>query len=498
MIIRLDEIISASQAAFADNIALVDRSGSVTYRELDKKISLTSHSLMQNGLKKGERVGLISKNSVDFVSTYFAVVRAGGVAVPFNHTLDAGEMAVQAKDCAISAMYAGLGSEEKAKAVANNVKTVRFTFDRSTDNSAGDIKMPIIGEDDLCSIIYTSGTIDRPLGVMLSNKNIISNSLSVVKYLGLKNTDSIVCVLPFFYIYGLSVLFSYLLAGGKVIIDNRFMYPTTVLDSLDGHKATGFAGVSSHYSILLNKTNIRKRGLPYLRHFLQAGDGMNVKTTLEILKLFPGKRLYIMYGQTEASPRLTYLDPAMALRKPASVGKAIPGVNIKILSDAGHPCKEGEEGQIVARGDSIMLGYWERPDETAKTVKDGWLYTGDIAFKDKDGDIFITGRLKSFIKTGAHKVNPLEIEHLAMEDKRVLEAAAIGIPDDILGEKIRLFISPASEGILIPGDIMDLCKKHLPAFKVPCDIVILGALPRNSYGKVDKKILAGLQPEKNQ
>jgi len=190
---------------------------------------------------------------------------------------------------------------QKALGLLKNVDTVRFIL-KSDMAEAGIGRGPCVKGTDLSSIIYTSGTTGDPLGVLLSHRNILSNSRSIVKYSGISGRDSVCCVLPFYYIYGLSLLFSHFMVGGTVVIENGFMYPNTVLDTIEKLQTTGFAGVSSHYAMLLGLSGLRTRRLPSLRYFMQAGDSMPPRTTRELIRLFPKKRLYLMYGLTEASP----------------------------------------------------------------------------------------------------------------------------------------------------------------------------------------------------
>ena len=491
MISCLHQLVSNAAKETPNNIAIIEAgkpAGFVTYRRLDEKIQFLSSQLLQKGLNKGERVGILSRNSIMFAALYFAICRAGGVAVPFNHTLDSRDIIKEANNCALSAIYAGKGFKKKAKDIIEKVKSIRFIVEDSADNiKVG--KFPSVSEDDLTSIIYTSGTTRNPLGVMLSHRNLISNNKSIVQYARITDSDRICCVLPFYYIYGLSLLFSHFLARGTIIIDNQFMYPNVVLDTIDKYKATGFAGVSSHYAILLYKSDFKKRRLPSLRYFMQAGDKMSPNITKELINTFPDKKLYIMYGQTEASPRLTYLDPCLIKKKPNSIGKAIPGVEVKVVNKRTGECKAGEAGEIIARGDNITSGYWNDDKETVKIIKNGWLYTGDIAFKDTNGDLFIVGRKKNFIKVGANRINPIEIEDLMVKDERIMEAAVIGIPDAILGEKIKLFVT------LIPGrkmaeeEIIKFCKARMPSYKLPSEVTSLKIMPKNSFGKIDKEKL---------
>ena len=277
-----------------------------------------------------------------------------------------------------------------------------------------------------------------------------------------------------------------------MILDNRFIYPNLVLDTIEKFKATGFAGVPSHYAMLLNASDISDRKLQSLKYFLQAGDRMPEEVTGRILTLFPRKKIYLMYGQTEASPRLTYLDPKFAGRKPGSVGKAISGVKVKVVNGTGRTCRAREEGEIIAKGDNVMLGYWRNKRETAKVIKNGWLHTGDTGFTDEDGDLYITGRKRNFIKVGGHRVNPREIEDLVKRHINVTEAAVVDIPDGILGRKIKLFVASAHDNKLSVKDILRICMANLPIYKVPSKIVILKSIPTNNIGKIDRDALRAM------
>ncbi len=484
-------------------IALIDRSRSITYSELDKEIKDAAARLINNGMKKSERVGMISRNSIGFVSMFFAISHAGCVPVPLNYSLKPLEIAKQADDCSVSALYFGKGMDATAKEVRKEVRSVRFVIGDTGGESiiaSGSEANPRykrgspknnLKPSDLAAIMYTSGTIASPLGVMLSHRNLISNGSSVIKYLRLTPSDKVCCVLPLNYIYGLSILLSHLMAGSTVIFDNKFAYPNLILDAIDKFKATTFAGVSSHYALLLNSSDIISRRLPSLKRFLQAGDRMPEAITEKLLGLFPRKKLYLMYGQTEASPRLTYLDPKLALKKPASVGKAIPGVEVKVLSKKGKECRAGEEGEITASGPNVMLGYWGSKTRTKGAIKDAWLYTGDAGYKDADGDLFITGRKKDFVKIGGNRVSLRDIEDTVRRHAGVAEAVAIDVNDNVLGRRIKLFVVPARGVKISERDLIKFCKSRMPYYKSPVKIVILKSLPINSLGKVDKKVLEG-------
>jgi long-chain acyl-CoA synthetase len=491
MISCLYHLVSNAASRWPDKTAIIEAGNlpqKISYKRLDEKTGILASHIVANGLKKLERVGILSRNSIGFAAAYFAVLRAGGVAVPLNHTLEPSELSGQARDCALAAIYSQGQFRDKAVDIASRARSVRFVFGDEVTRS-GFVNCKTTKPDDPASIIYTSGTTRIPLGVILTNRNLISNSASIVRYAAISNKDSICCVLPFYYIYGLSLLLTHFLAGGTVIIENRFLYPDTVLDTIDSFGATGFAGVSSHYAILLDRSGLAKRRLPILRYFMQAGDRMPPSITKRLISLFPRKKIYLMYGQTEASPRLTYLEPALARNKPDSVGKAIPGVKIKVVDKNGRECGTGKKGEIIAKGSNITSGYWKNRCETAKVLKGGWLYTGDLAYKDADDDLFIVGRKKNFIKTGGQKVDLGEIERAALSDNRVAEAAAVDVPDPVLGSRVNLYVAPAPRKKLKSDQVMRLYRQRLARYKIPSKVVVLKELPKNSYGKIDKESL---------
>jgi len=491
MIPSLYQIVSKAARAYPDKPAVIEPGKSITYKEFDEKIDSMAGHILAMGFKKGERAGILAKNSADSLAAYLAVTKAGGVSVWLNHTLSLSETVRQAKDCSLAFIYAGKGFEAKSGSIMADARSIRFVMDEAQARASLTAKrFPKIKSEGLASVVYTAGTTRRALGVMLSHKNLISNAAAVVKYARLKPSDSVVCVLPLYHIYGLSVAISHLLAGGTVMIDNRFMYPNLILDTIEKYRATGFAGVSSHYAMLLYMSDMPKRKLPSLRYLMQAGDRMPENITKRLVSLFPGKKLYLMYGQTEASPRIAYLDPGSARKKPGSIGRAIPGVTIKVVNESGRECREGKAGEIAVKGDNVMIGYWKNRRETRKVLKKGWLYTGDIAFKDKEGDLFIAGRRKGFVKIGGNKVNPAEIENVVLGIEGVMEAAAIGAKDPVLGERLKLFVTLVPGAKITSAEIKKICRSELPTYKVPQEVAILKDIPKNSFGKIAREELS--------
>jgi acyl-CoA synthetase (AMP-forming)/AMP-acid ligase II len=342
---------------------------------------------------------------------------------------------------------------------------------------------------ELAAIFYTSGSTGEPKGVMLSHRNLISNTLSTVEYLRLTDDDSVLVILPFYYIYGNSLLLTHVACGGHVVIDNRFMYPELVLDSLEQSKATGFSGVPSTFMMALSKSSIAKRKLADLRYITQAGGAMAPDVTRRLWEACPNQEIWIMYGQTEAAPRVTYLPPERLREKLGSIGIAVPGVTVKITDENGKDLPQGETGEIAVGGPNVMLGYWNQPEATAEILRDGWLITGDLAYMDKDGFIFVVGRKREIIKAAGHRVSAKEIEERILAHEAVAEAAVFGVPDDILGEAIQAVVVLRSGCTADEKLIQGWCQKSLPPYKVPRGITFTESLPKYQSGKVNKLLV---------
>lgn len=500
MLSLVNEILQNAASLDPEKIAIV-LAGSCpekyTYQQMLDKAADVKTFLKNRELPKNSRIGLLSRPSHEYVAWIFGICWAGAIAVPFDHNATDNKIKELAEIAGISALFFASDLEDKAKKILGNLplKTISLKGLPEQDPTikAKEQERARILPDDPAMIIFTSGSTGDPLGVTLSHRNIVSNNSSIAAYTHLTKASSICSVLNFHHIFGLSLVFSHFIAAATVVIDNRFLYPNLVLDTIEDFQVSSFAGVSSHYAILFNISDIRSRQLPNLQSFLQAGDSMPPCLTRELLKIFPDKKLYLMYGQTEASPRLSYLDPELAAVKPGSVGKAIPGVEISILDQKGNECPPEQEGIVVARGANITNGYWNNPTETNKILKGGWLYTRDIGKKDKDGDLYILGREKNLIKSGGKLISPTEIEHIALEFPGISESAAIGVEDNILGRKILLFIVPSLGTKDFSSDnLIKFLRERLPAYKIPAEIVLTATLPKTTSAKIDRKKLSTL------
>jgi len=485
-------------------LQFVDRDYS--YGELQDAAADVSRYLTTVGGQKGDRVILVGDNSFFWVAVYLGVLRAGLVCVPLptslsirdlSYVLELTESRIAFLQTAFAIRNASRFAHFQAvitdhEVSSDQVSVKSFAAMRSRVRS-GVAPVPATDLQDLAALMFTSGSTGRPRGVMVSHGNIIANTTSIIQYLNLTEKDRIMTVLPFHYCFGTSLLHSHLKVGGSLVVDMRFMYTEQILQRMLYTQCTGFAGVPSHFQILLRTSSLRKKQFPHLRYVQQAGGHLAPAFIRELQASLPGTKIFIMYGQTEAAARLSYLPPELLDTKPGSIGKGIPGVTLRVLNDSGDEVRPGEVGEIVAEGENVTLGYWHAPEETAASFRNGTLFTGDLATVDKDGFIYVVDRAKEFLKCGGKRISCRQVEDRLLEFDGLLEAAVVGVPDDVLGEAVKAFVvprRPVHEGL--EARLYRFCKEHMPPALIPKDIVMLEALPKNSAGKVMKSDLRTL------
>jgi acyl-CoA synthetase (AMP-forming)/AMP-acid ligase II len=325
---------------------------------------------------------------------------------------------------------------------------------------------------------------------MLSHENLSSNTRGIVEYLALTPHDRTVCVLPFYYSYGNSLLHTHLYAGASLILVNSLMYPVKVLEAIQEHAATGFSGVPSTFGLLLARTRLEDHDLSCLRYLTQAGGAMPPAAIDRILQAVPGARFFAMYGQTEATARLSYLPPEMLSSKRGSVGIPVPGVELRIRDAGGNELPPGQVGEVWARGPNVMLGYWKAESLTREVLVDGWLRTGDLGYRDEDGYLYLQGRSGDMIKTGAHRVSPGEIEEVIAELEGIAEVGVVGVDDELMGQVIRAVVVARAGADIDARTVQRHCHRNLPQYKIPKEVLFADALPRTASGKIRRFALA--------
>jgi len=498
-----------AQAA-PEQLACIHENENVTYGELERQANRVARILFKQGVCRGDRVGLLIDNSSAYLATYYGILKCGGVTVAMYTTTTAKTLSFMLNDCDVCVLLTQskqMSLLEELREQLPKLRAVVLLDDSRTGSPASPewpwqiissteitqqpdtpLHLPII-DLNLASIIYTSGSTGDPRGAMLSHLNIVANTRSIVSYLGLTAQDRIMVVLPFPYVYGKSLLNTHIAAGASVLIDNRFLFPNVVLKTMQEKAATGFAGVPSTYAILLGKSVVRKMEFSALRYLTQAGGAMAPALVREVMEVFAGKKLFVMYGATEASARLSYLPPEDLPRKIGSIGKPIPNVELCLIKEDGAEAGPDEVGEIVARGANIMQGYWNQPDETKAVLTTHGFHTGDLGRKDDEGFFYVVGRKRDMIKSAGNRVSAKEIEEIILEHPNILETAVIGVPDQFIGEAIRAYVVPKN-GVPIPAEeLIAYCKERLPEYKVPRTVVIRESLPKNASGKIMKEEL---------
>ena len=522
--VLVHEFLSRSAERLPEKVAVICREERWTYRALDLASDRAAAFFRSRGVRKGGRVAIFLDNSVETVISLYGALKAGGVFVVIDGSAKAKKLGRILRDAgpavlvthtdkaSVVSQAAGCPEQSFSTVWAGDASGIPEEWRQSSLSWQAAIHgggYPGQGEPlpekeransidtDLAALIYTSGSSGEPKAVMVSHLNMVSAARSVIGYLGNRPDDIIMNVLPLSFGYGLYQVLMAVMFGGTVILERSFLFPVTVLERMERERATAFPLVPTMAALLVKLSNLDRFDLRSLRYLTSAAAALRVEHVRKLQSLFPGVRLFSMYGLTECK-RVSYLAPEELDRRPASVGKAIPNSEVLVLNDAGQECAPGEVGELVVRGPHVACGYWNAPDLTARTFRPGslpgerLLYSGDLFRRDEDGFLYYVGRKSEIIKIKGNRVAPAELESVLSEMNGVLESAVIGVPDDLLGQAIVAFVAAA--GVLQERDVRQFCAARVQPFMVPRNVLFLAALPRSANGKVDKKKLASMAP----
>ena len=494
-----------------DTPAIASRTVRLTYGELAGRVRALADDLSRHGVGPRDRVLLALPNTAAAVVAGLAINTIGATSVDVSRDWDPEVLGdIVARTAARHLVVAGRDAATWTRALAGRRVDHAWVMQRAPrPGSAGDVLGGIAvtpldegGTPDTAGVLappapamhpepdwpalvlYTSGSTGRPHGVVQTFRNIDANSRSIVEYLGLTSEDRALLTLPLHYCYGRSVLQTHLLVGGSVVLEDRMAFPRVVIETLAVERCTGFAGVPLTFEILRRQVDVSSIALPHLRYVTQAGGAMAPDTIAWARDAFAPALLFVMYGQTEATARLSYLPPEHGTEKNGSIGIPIPGVELRVVDEAGREQPPGVVGELLARGANVTPGYLDDPAETAEILRDGWLWTGDLAERDADGFLFHRGRAKEILKVGGRRISPMEIEQVITRHPDVEEVAVLGRPDRLMGEV------PVAIAVLRAGtdagatDLVAFCREHLPATLVPAAVRFVETLPRNEAGKL--------------
>jgi long-chain acyl-CoA synthetase len=457
-----DDVVTLDNAAFADRVAraaaLLDRLG----------------------VGAGDVVALAMPNRVELIIALFAAWRLGAAATPVNPALTPTEMQYQVDDAGAKVVIGdGLGLD------ATVVDVDALAAEPSIHRAPVEPRPAA-----LALLIYTSGTTGKPKGVMLDHANIAAMCDMTRAGLGITAVDHSLLILPLFHVNGIVVgTLTPLLAGGRVTVAGRFS-PKTFVELVERIRPTYFSAVPAIYAMLTSIPEAPTADTSSLRLVVCGAAPMPAELIARVEDVL-GVALVEGYGLSEGSCAST-LNPYDGVRKPGTVGLPLPGQEVRVVDQLGNPVPQGERGEIVIRGANVMRGYLNRPEDTATTIVDGWLRTGDVGVFDEDGYLRIVDRIKDMIIRGGENIYPKEIETALYSHDGVLEAAVVGRPDDVLGEVVVAYVAVRPAAAITVEELEALCAERLAKYKRPVAIAILGGLPKNAIGKIDKRALREL------
>jgi long-chain acyl-CoA synthetase len=440
-------------------------------------------SLQRHGVSAGDVVAIMLPNTASFIVSLFAAWRLGAAVTPINPSLRPAEVTYQVSDAAAKVLIA-----EAAPEFETGAQAVVTTGELDRGEPTSDLLDPPRHADEtLALLIYTSGTTGRPKGVMLDHANLNAMCRSVIDGFMLTAADHSLLILPLFHVNGIVVgTLSPLIAGGRATVAGRFK-PAMFFDRIEQSRATYFSAVPTIYTMLLGLPESVKPDTSSVRFAICGAAPASVEL-LEGFESRYGIPLIEGYGLSEGSCAST-CNPIDGKRKAGTVGLPLPGQTIRLVDGAGNPVPDGEAGEVVINGPNVMRGYLNRPEETAKTLVDGWLHTGDVGRFDEDGYLVLVDRAKDMIIRGGENIYPREIEAVVHQLPQIAEAAVVGREHPVYGEEPVLFVSMRPDKSISVDQIRDHLSESLSKYKLPVEIKILGALPKNPVGKIDKPTL---------
>lgn len=469
----------------------------VSYGEFYRKAENLARYFQDLGYEKEDRLALYLLNSDSFLICYYACQIGGFTVLPINAKLTASETEYilthsEAKGLIYDERFTAVihALEGKLPALKDQIMIGQMpgAFEAIIDGEPREAENREAFDEDTAVIFYTSGTTGRPKGVMLTNKNVAATAQIWSESMEMDANDRMHIVAPLFHcaashVFSIPVIFQ----GGMVIIEEAFS-PAKTIQTMEQERATIFFGVPAMYSILLNTPALEQADLSNLRLFCYGAAPMPFELIKKVKSLYPDVLVQNLYGQTENSPAATTLKDHYALDKVGSVGEPLPQTTVQVVDEFGKPVPDGQVGEIVIKGPQVMKGYLKNEEETARTLKDGWMYSGDLG-RFEDGLLYIVDRKKDMIIRGGENVYPVEVEEVLYAIPEVLEAAVVGIPHEVYGEVPKAFVVLKEGATMTEQQVIDFCKERLAPFKLPASTEFLDVLPRNASGKVLKIVL---------
>ena len=501
-----DHLLHASDK-FPGKAALIVAGQAHSFREIDEKSDRLAYEFQRLGLRRGDRVAAMLDSSLEMVVALWGTLKAGAVFVPISSGIKADKLGFLLSDSGAAGFVVASHLRERVEE-ATKESSFSGTIIWVGDNGDGiglwlsDILArphhgpadPGLIDQDLCLIIYTSGSTGSPKGVMMSHRSICNNVWSISTYLDNRSDDVVLCILPLSFDYGLFQVLTGARVGFTVVLERSFAYPYDVLKRIDEYRVTGLPGVPTIFAKLLEFAPFEGLDLSSVRYLSNTAAPFPSAHILALRKFIPQAAIFSMYGLTECT-RVSYLDPLRLESKIRSVGRAMPNSESYIIDEQGRRCRPREIGELVVRGTSVMRGYWRRPDETNKVLRDGdipgekVLFTGDLFWKDEEGDLYFVGRRDDVFKCRGEKVSPREVEACLYELDSVAEVAVVGVPHPIDGMAIKAHVVPREGHVISEVLLRKQCTHRLEPLLVPRFFELCASLPKTDSGKIVTAVL---------
>lgn len=477
----------------------------LTYGELNERVKRVANGLLKLGVRGGENVGILLGNCPEYVISYFGVLKAGATAVTLNNMLKTEELRFIVEDCKASAIITSSQFIDAARQLRLRVDSLKdiitvggdwpdtLSFSRLlTEQPVRPADTTRAEPDQVASILYTSGTTGHPKGAMLTHNNLISNVVSAIGTINATHKDNFLCLLPMFHSFTLTVcVLIPIYVGARITIMESVRPFGRVIKSIIRHRATIFVGVPPIYNVLASAPVPRilvSRALKWVNPLRLCISGA-APLPVEVLKKFEKKfRIPLLegYGLSETSPVVS-INPLKGAHKPGSIGPPIPGVKVKVVDANDKEVPVGEVGELLVNGPNVMKGYLNLPEATKETIKDGWLYTGDMARIDEDGYIYIADRKKDMLIVRGLNVYPREVEEILYHHPSVAEAAVVGVPDESKGEVPKAYLALKEGARATEVEILHFLRERLANYKVPRHVEFRPSLPKTPTGKILKR-----------
>jgi long-chain acyl-CoA synthetase len=488
--------------------ALVCEGRRLSYGELDAASTSLAHHLVRQGVGRQDRVIIFLDNCPEAVIAMYGVLKAGAVFAIVTNQLKAPKLAYVLNNSGARLLIAQTGKSAVVRDAMERVevpcdvlwvgptrsvpegRSLRWG-DMTTEVTSPLQPLPRCIDADLAYLIYTSGSTGQPKGVMGTHRSVVSAARSIIQYVGNTPDDIILDVLPLSFDYGLYQVIMSVMFGGTVVLENTFVFLHPLLERIAQEKVTGFPIVPTILAMLLKMKALRGYDFSTLRYMTNTGAALPVEHIRRIREIVPHVRLFSMFGLTECK-RICYLPPEEIDRRPGSVGKAMPNCEVFVVGEEGREVAAGEVGELVVRGSNVMSGYWNDPATTARVYQrreetgETMLRSGDYFRRDEEGFLYFLGRKDDMIKCRGERVSAREVENGLCEFKGVLEAAVIGVPDEILGQAVKAFVVAEADAAVTSRDLIKYCTENMEIFMVPKYVEFVDDLPKTPNGKVDK------------